>query len=196
MNKWTDETIETGIREVMQENQIESMPTNSLIQKTTGNYALSEAIQKHGGFKFWANKMGLSMTTCETRFGQYFESICMADLISMGYECEKASTKYPYDILANGVKIDVKSSCLYVGRNGSFYTFNLEKTKPTCDIYIAYCTNKEKEIRKTYVIPAIIVQGKTQLSIGEHQSRYDKYLENWEIVGKYNEFFNSILECI
>ena len=192
--KWTEEAIEKGIFEVMEKAEIKTMPTSSLITQITGRYSLSVAIQKHGGFAFWASKLGLEMSNCETRVGQSFENICINDLIKFGYDCESTNARYPYDILADFVKIDVKVSNLYNGKTGDFYTFNLEKSKPTCDIFVAYCIDERKDIKKVYVIPAVVLQGKTQLSIGKTSSKYDKYLTAWDIVKKYNDFYRSIAD--
>lgn len=192
--KWTEEAIEKGIFEVMEKAEIKTMPTSSLIMQITGRYSLSVAIQKHGGFVFWANKLGLEMSNCETRIGKSFENICINYLIKLGYDCESTSARYPYDVLADYVKIDVKVSNLYNGKTGDFYTFNLEKSKPTCDIFVAYCIDECKDIKKVYVIPAVVMQGKTQLSIGKTSSKYDKYLTAWGIVKKYNDFYRSITD--
>lgn len=191
--KWTEELIQEGILDVMQKAEIKTMPTSNLINKITGRYCLSVAIQKHGGFVYWASKLGLDMSNCETRVGQSFENICKSTLIQYGYDCASMSARYPYDILADFVKIDVKLSNLYMGKQGDFYTFNLEKSNPTCDIFVAYCINEQKDILKTYIIPAVVLQGKTQLSIGKTNSKYDKYIDGWDIIEQYNEFYKKII---
>lgn len=57
--KWNDEAIENAIKEVVKIAKINSMPTHSLMKKITGNEALSNAVSKHGGSKYWADKLGL-----------------------------------------------------------------------------------------------------------------------------------------
>lgn len=191
--KWTEDAILQGIKEVQEKAGIDFMPSNDTVVKYSGNYGLSAAIQKNGGYEFWANRLGLTMTRCETRFGQFYEQECFGSLSALGYSCEKMTTKYPYDILAENVKIDVKASRLYHSKQGAFYTFNLEKANPTCDIYVAYCVSDDNEIVKTYIIPSVQIQGKTQLSIGETRSKYDKYIDAWDIVAQYNNFYNSFI---
>ena len=191
--KWTEAAIIQGIKDVQKKAMIEYMPSNNIVVEHMGNYALSCAIRKNGGYKYWANKLGLTMTNCETRFGQFYETECFGALSALGYSCKKMSIKYPYDILADNVKVDVKASRLFHSKQGAFYTFNLEKANPTCDIYVAYCVSDDNEIVKTYVIPSVQMQGKTQLSIGETKSKYDKYIDAWDIVAQYNNFYNSFI---
>lgn len=194
MKQWTEEKIKEGIFEVMSIAEIDTMPTNNLIIETTKSHCLSMAIQRNGGYSYWANKLGLKMTNCETRFGKSFEEKCIKDLCSFGYQCEQMTTRYPYDILTDFVKIDVKSGRLYNGTNGGYYTFNLEKSYPTCDIYVVYCVNDCMEIEKTYIIPAIVLQGKTQLSLGKEKSKYDIYIDRWDIIQRYNDFYKGVLK--
>lgn len=190
---WTDETIEKGIKEVMVDFNISTMPTLSMIKEYRGNYSLSNAIAKHGGSNYWAKKLELELKGCETFIGQEFEEYCSLFIQeSLGLDVNLTPTKYPYDILANNnIKIDVKVSRMY---NKSFksYTFNLEKKFPTCDIFVAYCIDDDKRIVKTYVIPSSVLSGKTQLSVGVIKSKYDKYLDGWELLNKYNKFYDSL----
>ena len=74
---------------------------------------------------------------------------------------------------------------------GSFYTFNLEKKNPTCDIYICYCLNEIDEITKVYIVPSKVMYGKKQLSVGEVSSMYDIYKNNWEILKIYDDFYKQ-----
>ena len=191
--KWKDETIENAIYEVMKIAKINTFPTHSLIKRVYGNNCLTNAISKHGGTRYWANKLGLEIKSCESEFGYDYECECMNYLtLKYDYDCELTKVRYPYDILVNNnIKVDVKCSHLYKGKQGSFYTFNLEKPKPTCDIYVCYCLNN-KEVTKIYIIPSCVLSGKTQLSIGELTSKYDKYIDNWHIFPRYNDFYNQI----
>ena len=99
--------------------------------------------------------------------------------------------RYPYDLLVgNNIKVDVKVSKMY-NNTIKMYTFNLEKRFPTCDIFVAYCIDDNKNIVKTYVIPSAILSGITQLSVGIDKSKYDIYLDKWDIVDKYAKFYAS-----
>lgn len=191
-NKWDDESIKEAIKYVMEKGKIESMPTHTQMDSIIGNAGLSCAISKRGGSVYWANKLGLNIKPCESKFGACYEDRCIGELIDRGYDCEHTESKYPYDILVNdNVKIDVKVSNLYQSKNGSFYTFNLEKVKPTCDIFVCYCVEYD-EVVKTFVIPSCVLSGKCQLSVGEIKSIYDKYIDAWWFVEEYDAFYQDI----
>lgn len=194
-NRWNDEKIEKEIRYVMEQAKIDTFPTRRICKEVTNNEALIVAISKRGGTKYWANKLGISIANSESKFGQEYESKCFSFLTNKGYDCETTSVKYPYDILVNrNIKVDVKSSRLYKGVHGDYYTFNLEKTKPTCDIFVCYCIDNETNIAKVYVIPSCQLSGKSQLSLGVASSKYDKFIDQWEWFEIYDKFYKSVLE--
>lgn len=190
--KWSNELIEATLKEVIKVSKITSFPSRKIMREVTGNEALGVAVTRSGGSKYWAERLGLEVKPCESKMGYEFECECLNFLISiLGYDCELTKARYPYDIIANNnIKIDVKSGHLYDCKNGRFYTFNLEKSMPTCDIYVCYCIDEEKT-QKVYVIPSCILSGKTQLSIGENKSKYDRYIDNWDVIKQYDDFYNS-----
>lgn len=53
--KWTDELIEQKLKAVSEE--LGAMPSDSYL-RLTGRGALSGAIQKHGGYRVWAKRLG------------------------------------------------------------------------------------------------------------------------------------------
>lgn len=169
------------------------MPSKAIVEKINGDSRLSNAISKHGGFFVWAKRLGLEMLDSETKTGKLYEEFCVNYITNiLKKQCETTSVKHPYDLLVcNNVKIDVKAGHLYKGANGNFYTFNLEKKQPTCDIFICYCIN-DMEIEKTYVIPSCFLSGKCQLSIGEVESSYDHFKDKWEYIEKYESFYKEI----
>lgn len=192
--KWGPDLVEETLKEIIENCKCKFFPSQSEIDKYMGNTTLSNAIRRNGGYEYWANKFGMDRKECESSFGYEYEQKCSEFLTNeYGYDCEMMKTKYPYDLTVNKhIKVDVKACRLYVSRNNaSYYTFNLEKTNPTCDIYVCYCT-KDNEIVKTYVIPSKEVYGKSQLSIGANKSTYDVYLDKWDIFEKYNSFYNQL----
>lgn len=194
ITRWNDENIENAIKEVMEIAKIDVMPTHTTIFSVTGNYGLTNAIRRHGGSRYWAEKLGLEIKPCESEIGFKYECECMNFLTELGYDCELTKVRYPYDIiLNNNIKIDVKCGNLYRGIQGNYYTFSLEKSKPTCDVYVCYCVKDNKK-QKVYVIPSCVLSSKTQLSIGEKRSKYDKYIDNWKILKKYDEFYSELLK--
>lgn len=191
--KWNQTTIENELKEVMRIANIETMPTHSLMNAITGNCGLSLAVSRNGGTKYWASRIGVEIKYCETELGYLYESECMGYLINnYGYECERTKERYPYDLLVNrNIKVDVKSGNLYHGIKGDYYTFNLAKAKPICDIYVCYCM--DDGVKKVYIIPSCVLSGKTQLSIGKFRSKYDKYIDNWELFKTYNDFYENLI---
>lgn len=191
--RWNEDLIKRELSELVTDFNLKVFPTSNEIKILKGNHKLSSAIYRRGGTRYWAEKMKLPIKKSETSFGQKYEEICCEQLKSIGYEVEKMSTRFPYDLTANKhIKIDVKVARLY--RNykiGSFYTFNLEKKNPTCDIYICYCLNEIDEINKVYVVPSKVMYGKKQLAVGEISSMYDVYKDNWDILKIYDNFYKQ-----
>lgn len=193
--QWTENAIENTIKKVMTKAKIKTMPSHTIMNEITGDKALSSAISRHGGTKYWADKLNLTIEKCESKMGYEYECKCKEFLESQfGFNCELTKAGYPYDILVNGnIKIDVKCGnlCRDFG-NKSYYTFNLEKKNPTCDIYICYCLDNEF-VKKVYVIPSCVMSGKTQLSVGAKKSKYDKYINAWKVVMDYDDFYINFL---
>lgn len=191
---WNDQKIESTLKEVMKKARITTFPSRTLMREITKSHALGVAVSRSGGTKRWAEKLGVETKTCESKLGYEYECECLSYLTSaFGYNCEFTMARYPYDILVNGnIKVDVKSSNLYRGPQGNFYTFNLEKEKPTCDIFVCYCIDDGKT-EKVYVIPSCVLSGHTQLSIGQIKSKYDKYIDRWDVFPRYDDFYNKML---
>ena len=192
--RWTNELIEKEIKKVMVAAGVNTMPTQSITSEIIGNQSLNNAISRSGGFIFWANRLGIEHLGIETVTGREFEKVCEESIVGkFDYSVEQMNAKYPYDLLVNdNIKIDVKVSKMY-SSSFSMYTFNLEKRFPTCDIFVAYCISDNKKIIKTYVIPSKIMSGKTQLSMGVKTSKYDKYIDRWDLISKYNDFYDTLL---
>jgi len=193
--KWNDDIVIERLREVTCALELECFPTHSQINEYFGNTSLSCKISKSGGTKYWCKRMGLKEKMCESKLGDNLELFCISQLLNMGYESEKMKPRYPYDILVNNnIKIDVKSGFAFENYGDSpYYTFNLDKKYPTCDMYVVYCLNKDKTVYKTYVIPSCILYGKTQLAIGYVKSKYDKYLSKFNFIKIYDEFYKQLL---
>ena len=188
---WTEEQIKEGIFEVMKILNIDRMPSSSETKIALNYYGLSVAIQRNGGFKYWADKLGFSIKKSETFMGQEYEEYVLNILKTKGYEVERMSTKHPYDLLVNqNIKIDVKASNLYKGAKGEFHTFNLEKYNHNCDLFICVCVTDE-EIVKTLVIPSKFLMKVSQLSVGA-VSVYDVFKDRFDYIEKYDVFYNKL----
>lgn len=191
---WTEDLIEEKILEVVDFHGYGRMPTKKEIEDYYRDTALTNKISKTGGFEVWANKLQLPQKPCESMLAVQYEKYTKKILEEKGLKCELTSTKHPYDILVNNsVKIDVKVSNLIEVNGSKAYAFNLEKKQPTCDLYVAYCLDEDKEIAKTYVVPAPVIAGQSKLALGVNKSIYDVYLDNWNLVKLYDESVAQII---
>lgn len=192
---WNDELIESELRSVVSAMGINRMPSMGEMSKFTGNYKLSNAISRYGGFHHWADKLNLNLKSSDSLHGWAYEDFVQSHLESLGYFVERMKTLYPYDMLVNDtVKVDVKGSKKHMGKagnSGNFYSFNLAKNSATCDIFILCLIGAKDDIEKILVIPAASVQHNTQISVGEITSKYMKYVDRFDILDKYSEFFNG-----
>lgn len=187
--RWTNDLIEEKINDVKLALGIERMPTSVEIIKVMNDSSLTNAIRRHGGYKYWANKLNLKQSKCETRTGLKEELNIKELLERKGYKVEKMSSRHPYDLLVNNnIKIDVKASNKYKSDKGwSSYSFNLEKNNPACDIYIIRCIQDDK----TLVIPSKYLR-QSQLCITDKESKYDIYKDKWDYLDKFDKFYKSI----
>ncbi len=185
--QWNYELIQAEILSIMTTLDLDRMPTSVEIQKVTKDTRVINAIRRHGGYEFWSKQVGSCQSECTTRTGLSGELEVKNILENKGYTVEKMSVKHPYDLLVDGnIKIDVKTGNKYKGNSGEYYSFNLEKKNPTCDIYIIIC----RQNKKILVIPSKFLH-QTQISIGEN-SKYDIYRDRWDYIKQYEQFYKSI----
>jgi hypothetical protein len=191
---YPDEFIEKGIKEVVTALNIKRMPTRTEILTVTKNTKLDNAIQRSYKYSGWAEKLDLKLKESETTLGKEYENIAVIDILQhTGMDSEKMSQNYPFDLLvANNIRVDVKTANRYYYKDSAyFYSFNLEKRHPVCDLFVCYCINDKNEVDKTFIIPSSKLH-LTQLSIGT-KSRYDIYLNAWDCFQKYYDFYNSLI---
>lgn len=191
---WTDDKIKQAVRVVVNAYELDRMPSKTECERYCGNYKLSNAISRRGGGWYaLAKELGLPIKKSDTYFGKSQEGIVCEMLISKGFEVERMPQNFPYDILVdNSVKIDVKASHLYHGKQGNFFTFNLEKKYATCDIYVLLTLDDNNNIINTFIVPSKFVIKNTQISIGEYASKYHKYRDRWDYISNLFEYFASI----
>lgn len=191
--QWNEELIKEAVFEVVTKLELDRMPTRKEMDEYFGNAGLSGKVSKSGGFYHYANIFGLSIKSTESAFGIKYEHIVKDMLVSLGNDAELTTTKFPYDILVNKrVKVDVKVGRIVKTRDCDYYTFNLEKKNQTCDIYAVVALDRADEIKKMYVIPASVMSGKSQLSIGITNSKYDKYIDRWDLIEMLDRAFIEI----
>lgn len=166
------------------------MPSRSELSEYYGNDKLTNAIRRFpGGYYKIAEILNVEMKESETQFGKYGEDLATKLLEEHGFAVERMSTRYAYDLYVNGsVKVDVKTARLSKTSGTAFYySFNLEKRFPTCDIYFLIARNEDGE--SIYIVPASINQ--TQIGIGEKKTKYIKYQDRYDIIADMSKAFAS-----
>lgn len=184
-SKYSEKQIVTEIEKVKAALQIDHMPSRSEIDLVTKSTWLTNIVMRTGGFRFWAKKLNLKVKGSETEFGYKYEKIAQEHIIEMGHKAELTPVKFPYDILVDGVtKLDVKAGREYHCPTGtSWYSFNLEAAYPKCDFLVVYCVGTTK-VDRTYIIPAHILRGCRQLSMGKN-TKYKKYADRWDLIERH-----------
>lgn len=193
-DKWTDAEIKDSISMVIFGTGIDHFPTHKEMDNYFGNRALSNRVTKSGGTKRWAKEFNLPLKQCaKSSFGDKYEEQAEKDIkTETGINSKRTTVRYPYDIYAgNGIKIDIKASMPAKGRKFDIWNFNLEKKIPTCDFYIFYCVDNELNIVKRVIVPACVIEGIKQVGIGT-LSRYDSYIERWDLIKTYDDFLKEI----
>jgi hypothetical protein len=191
--KWSDDLIRNGVMEVIEGLKLNRMPTRKECIEFTNSCTLSVAISRRdGGWYGLANELGLPIKESETTTGKKYEKLIKNILEDKGFIVSQMSQNFPYDLLVNDcLKIDVKSSHLYKGKEGNFYTFRTGKKYATCDVYVLVALDDIDEIIRMYILPSSTVMNNKQISIGEHNSKYDGYLDRWDIISDYIEFLKG-----
>lgn len=193
--RWTDEDIKLSIRKVVLGLGLDRMPSRKECEQYFGDTGLTNAVSKRKGWYALAREMELPIKNSETYLGKLQERKARELLEARGFVTEQMPQNFPYDILVNEcVKVDVKSSHLYNGKNGNFYSFNLEKKFATCDVYILFALSDDNEIIKAFIVPSKCVIKNTQISIGESHSKYHKFLDRWDYIAKIADYMASIGE--
>ena len=191
-HRWTDEEIVASIRYMVDDLELKRMPTRNEVASYYGN-SMACAVTRRIGWYNLARQLGLHLKECETTVGKLHEHLLAEELTGMGFQVQKMPQNFPYDLLIDdAVKIDVKASKLYRGKQGNFYTFNLEKPFCTCDIYALRLLNDDETILETLIVPGKDVARNTQISVGQIKSKYYKYAKRWDIIRKYSDFSRSI----
>jgi len=193
--KWSDDLIQEHVLQVVSGLKLDRMPTRKECVKFTKSNALSAAISRRGGGWYGlASKLGLPIKESETTTGKKYERVLKRIIEQKGYQVTQMSQNFPYDLLINEcLKVDVKSGHLYRGKVGSFYTFRTGKRYATCDIYILVALSDNDELVKTFIVPSSNVVNNTQISLGVNNSKYDIYLDRWDILADYVKFLSGDL---
>lgn len=192
--EWTDSLIKARIREVIVQLGLDRMPSRSECENYYHGSGLTNAVSRRcGGWYALAKEMGYEIKESETTFGKTCEIQAAEMLRANGFQVRRMSQNFPYDLLIDDcVKVDVKASKLYHGKNGNFYSFNLEKQFATCDFYILLTVAQNGDITRTMVVPSNQVIANSQISVGESKSKYHKFTDRFDYIEKAVSFWDGI----
>jgi hypothetical protein len=181
--QWTDELVKQKVLEVIEAMKLDRMPSRKECENYFHGTGLTNVISRRYGWYNLAKELGFDIKESETRFGKTYEARATEMLQGMGFEVRRMSQNFPYDLLVDDcVKIDVKASRLYRGKQGNFYSFNLEKSFATCDFFLLLAVSDEDTIERKMVVPSSCVIANNQISIGEHKSKYYQFTDRFDLV--------------
>ena len=188
--KWNEELIATRVSEIANKFAPARMPSNNEVIEMTGSYALANAIQKNGGYEYWANRLGLERKHSETKVGIEYERKVAEMLRKGGHNVQETTIKHPYDLLVDGcVKVDVKVASTSLTRGSKVHAYRIAKRQHTCDFYIC-C---EVDTGGIYVIPANMVTGQVQIEMGLNSQKYNHYKGAFYLIDDAVQFYQSLV---
>ena len=191
MKKWTDEKIEEGIMVIANKFSPVRMPTDKETVEMSDIPGLSNAIQRSGGYAYWANRLNLDQKYSETKIGVKYEHLIGKMLEAKGHKVVYTPTKHPYDLLVDGcVKVDVKVANESQVRGYPIHAYRTSKKLQTCDFYICCENDKDKNI---YVIPACVCSGQSQIEMGIESRKYQIYKEAFHLIDRTVRFYEDLL---
>lgn len=193
--KWTDELIKQKILEVVEALKLDRMPSRRECMDYFHDDALVNAVSRRYRWHNLADELGLQMKESETFFGKSYETMATELLQSLGFEVRRMSQNFPYDLLVDDcVKVDVKASRLYKGKLGNFYSFNLEKPFATCDFFLLFAIDDDNAIARKMVVPSSHVISTTQISVGEHKSKYYQFTDRFDLIETATNFWRELVK--
>ena len=189
--QWTEEEIGENILLVSKVLNINRMPSTSEMGMVLGSSSLPNVVAKSGGFKKWADKLKLDIKISETQTGKGFEELAIKLLEDKGYIVQRMSTKYPFDLLVNEcISVDVKAGRPYMSHNSRVHTVGINKKYATCNLYLVFALNEIDQVERTFIIPGCDLKH-TSMNFGEN-SIYNIYVDRWDLIKKYDQFYNNL----
>ncbi len=194
---WTNELIKQKVLEVIDALKLDRMPSRKECENYFHDTSLTNAITRRCGWYNLAKELGIDIKTSETQFGKSYETMATEMLQAMGFEVRRMSQNFPYDLLVDDcVKVDVKASRLYRGKQGNFYSFNLEKPFATCDFFILLAIEDDKTIGRKMIVPSNQVIANNQISVGEHKSKYYQFTDRFDLIENAVAFWASLSNVV
>lgn len=195
--QWTDELIKQKVLEVIDALKLDRMPSRKECENYFHNTGLTNAVSRRCGWHNLAKELGVEIKESETFFGKSYEATAAEMLQAFGFEVRRMSQNFPYDLLVDDcVKVDVKASRLYRGKQGNFYSFNLEKPFATCDFYLLLAVGDDGVIERQMVVPSNQVIANNQISIGEHKSKYYRFSDRFDLIENAVAFWTELVQGV
>jgi hypothetical protein len=185
------EEIIDKIKYVMESLNVNTMPSRNEIIQIIGNDSLHNKIVRTGGYQLWANKLNLELKDSETKTGWNYEKYAIELLENKNYKVQRMTTGYPFDLLINNnIRIDIKSGSAYLLKGSRCHTFGINKRYATCDLYLIFALSEQQKLERSFIIPANMLRVVT-MSIGEI-SKYNKYINRWDLIDEYDKFYKEL----
>jgi len=185
---WNEDLIESEILKVIDVLRMNRMPTRKEIENIVHNSSLTNKISKTLGFKGWAEKLSLeTKNSCSSKGWQYEEQSLIDLKLYTDLMGVLTPIKSPYDVKVGNTRIDIKMSNKFFSETQNFYCYSFSINDSNCgsDFYIFYCVSDET-IEKTYIIPSVILKDLKQFTIGCNKTKYDKFLNRWNLIKDFN----------
>jgi hypothetical protein len=185
---WTDEKILEQLKELTKNTEI--MPTSNYL-KEIGRNDIMCAISKRKGFRYYAEKLNLKTKKTDSSFGYEGEIKAIEMIESKGFETEKMSSGFPYDILVNNLcRIDVKTAKFaeYGISKGWFYRIGKE---PSCDLIMLI----RIDIGDCLLIPWMHCSS-TNITISRSMRKHKIWHNRYDLITKTIDSNSILLESI
>lgn len=144
--------------------------------------SLANYLTRNGGMAAWAERVGARLKWTETHRGQAVQRAVAVELLEMGFDVKEQTARAPFDLLVDGVRVDVKSAKYSEYRNshtGTYvrgHVFALNKVPATCDLYLCCGVDESNAIMWRYYIPAEHARVRT-LTITPTGKKYTRFRE-------------------
>lgn len=120
--------------------------------------------------------MGISMK-CTVWIGRKWEVYAYKYILPGSKLMTNKSRKYPYDILFEGMRVNVKATKLYRKKKGFYFNFTLHKHYESCDFFllIGYKYARDREAMRAWFIPAELLQRYNATISPNHRGKWKPY---------------------
>lgn len=154
--KWlTEETIDDAVLALVVDGVMPTAPR--LVRE--GHQSLANAVSRYGGFRSRARRLGLRLAGSETHRAHDWEEREHATALRLGLTSERQTSRAPFDILIQGVRVDVKSGAYseykntHSGGDCKGYVFAGLKMGRDAEAFDLLCVDGDS-LRARFLVPA------------------------------------------